>query len=164
MSFFFHFDARMKKKEWKFSVSLSRCASCKMQFDINICDTHVPQWRKQCDWKTDVTFSLYLVRSSFMQLSVSPFAFAIFQVFFYFPHVPSIGWFFFLTKLQYANNFQFSHSGKTFASWKTNFFCRCLNVFTALKLTEKVHYDFSRVVRFGAWKTMPKEKWRVLHK
>lgn len=106
-----------------------------MQFDINICDTHVPHWRKQCESeKRKHPFFLH----SIVEFSLASIVFT-----FYFCII--FCWFIFyrcFLSMGRASIFNFCYWFQTFTE---TFLCRWPKRFYCIKINRKVHYDFPRV-------------------
>lgn len=102
------------------------------EFDINICDTHVPHWRKQCEWKNGNVFSrfvshLFLFRDRLLFLLLCYFFCCNSQ-----------------TKFSILPFGRGKHLLAIFLSVSVaeRFYC--------IKINQKVHYDFPRThIAFG---------------
>lgn len=124
-----------------FSVDAS-----KMQFDINICDTHVPHWRKQ--WVKNGKHLFLLLHQLFTFLIC------------FFPLLRSLA----LFQCDMQTISMLAIGWKTF---RWNIFTSLFERFYCIKINRKVHYDFPRALNAPLFHTAvnnAKEKWRVLHK
>lgn len=122
----------------------------KMQFDINICDTHVPHWRKQCESekrKHHFVFWHFFARIFFFS------GINCFQVVLLLYRLLARFFFHSLLCWYTRKHFQFCYWFPTFSGRKIV----GRNVFTALKLTEKSIMIFRECSEQKAMEQLPRK-------